>query len=113
MKMGVGPVQPPKRSRKAVLQMLIFVLMNTTHKLAGANRDVIQTMDFLIALFSGWKKMNMYCAKTIMFGKLLMVNCPKHSLEHCLMGVFGWTNQVLLFFSGVANNFLFVKPGVH
>ena len=34
--------------------------------------------------------------RAIVFGRLLRVDCPKHLLEHCLMGLFGWENQVLL-----------------
>ena len=51
----------------------------------------------------------MYCANTIVleFGRLLRMDHPKHSLEHCLMGLFGWTNPVLtVTVSGVAKCFL-------
>ena len=27
-----------------------------------------------------------------------MMDCPKHSLEHCLIGLFGWINPALLQF---------------
>ena len=73
-----------------------FTRTNSTQSLAGANRDVGQAMDFLIALFFGRKKIPMYCAQTIVFGVLLMMDCPKHSLEYYLTGLFGWTNPVLL-----------------
>ena len=38
-----------------------FTRTNDTQSLAGANRAVMQTMDFLIVL---------YCAKAIVFGRL-------------------------------------------
>ena len=35
-------------------------------------------------------------ATAIVFRRLLMMDCPNHSLEHCLMGLSGWTNLVFL-----------------
>ena len=29
------------------------------------------------------------CAKTIVFGRLLMIDCSKCALMHCLLGLFG------------------------
>ena len=60
----------------------------------GANLDEMQTVDFLTALLFGWKS-HIYCVTTV-FGRFLMMDCPKHSLEHCLIGLFGWMNPVLL-----------------
>ena len=67
---------------------------NNTHSLAGVNLDQMQTVDFLTALLFGWKS-HIYCATTL-FGRFLMMDCPKHSLEHCLIGLSGWMNPVLL-----------------
>ena len=29
------------------------------------------------------------------FGRLLMIDCQKHSMEHCLIGLLGWMYPVL------------------
>ena len=71
-----------------------FTKTNNTQLLAGANLDEMQTVDFLTALLFGWKS-HIYCAITV-FGRFLMIDCPKHSLEHCLTGLFGWMNPALL-----------------
>ena len=58
--------------------------------LAGTNRDVIQTMDFLIALILDGKKSHELCKKQSVWKLLLMMECPRHSLKHrtwdCLGG---------------------------
>ena len=94
VKIGLEP------STKTVLESIAsnanFTRTNNMYSLTGANRDVMQTVDFLVALCFGWEKSPMYCAKTIVFRRLLMMDCPKHLLEQCLMGLFGWTNPVLL-----------------
>ena len=73
-----------------------FTKTNNTQSLAGANLDEMQTVDFLTALLLDGKS-HIYCATTV-FGRLLMIDCPKHSLEHCLIGLFGWMNPALLKF---------------
>ena len=36
----------------------------------------------------------MYCAKQqSVFGRLFKMDCQKHALEHCVIGLFGWMNQ--------------------
>ena len=67
---------------------------NNIQSLAGANLDEMQTLDFLTALLFGWKS-HIYSATTV-FGRFLMMDCPKHSLEHSLFRLFGWMNPVLL-----------------
>ena len=56
----------------------------------------MQAMDFLVALFFGWEKVICIRQKKKLVERLLMVDYPKHALEHCLMGLSGWTNPVLL-----------------
>ena len=68
---------------------------NNTQSLAGANRDVIQIMGFTICIVFWLGRSHMYCPETIVFGRLLMMDCPKHSLDHCLMGLSVWTNPDL------------------
>ena len=38
-----------------------FTRTNSAQSLAGANRDVMQAMDFLIASFFGWEKSHLLC----------------------------------------------------
>ena len=38
----------------------------------------------------------MYCAKAVVCRRLLTMDCPKHLLGHCRMGLFMRTNPVLL-----------------
>ena len=40
-----------------------FTRTNKTQSLAGAIRDVMQIINFLIALFSGWEKVTFILAK--------------------------------------------------
>ena len=47
----------------------------------------------------------MYGAKTIVNRRVLLIVCPKRSLQHCLMGQFELINPVLFVVSGVANWF--------
>ena len=36
----------------------------------------------------------MYCAKQqSVFGRLFTMDCQKHALEHCVIGLFGWMNR--------------------
>ena len=48
-------------------------------------------------------KSHMCCAKTVVLGRLLMMDCPKHSLEYFVTGCFGRMNPVLSVVSGMAN----------
>ena len=35
----------------------------------------------------------MYCVKQqSVFGRLFKIDCQKHTLEHCVIGLFGWMN---------------------
>ena len=65
-----------------------FTKTNNTQSLASANLDEMQTVDFLTTLLFGWKS-HIYCATSV-FGRFLIMDCPKHLLEHCLIGLFGW-----------------------
>ena len=47
----------------------------------------------------------MYGAKTVVNRRVLLIVCPKRSLQHCLMGQFELINPVLFVVSGVANWF--------
>ena len=51
--------------------------------LVGTNCDVIPRMDFLYCTVS-WMRYKATCTaqKTIAIGRLLMMDCPKHSLKH-------------------------------
>ena len=50
-----------------------FTRVNNTQSLAGANLIEMETVDFLTALLFGWKS-HMYCAKTTVFERLLMID---------------------------------------
>ena len=54
-----------------------FTRTNSTQSLAGANRAVMLTTSSVFWM----EKNHTYCAKTIVFGRLLMMDCPKHSFE--------------------------------
>ena len=69
--------------------------MSNTQSLAGTNHDFADN-GFPSCVVFWMEKSHIYCANTIVFGRLLKMDCPKHSLKHCLMGLFGWMNPALL-----------------
>ena len=71
-----------------------FTRVNNTQLFSGGcNLVATETADFVTAvLFYG--KSHMYCAKEqSLFGRLLTMDCQKHALEYCVIGLFGWMNQ--------------------
>ena len=68
--------------------------------MAGANRDMKQTVDFVISIVLGMGKATL--CKNIVFGRLLMSDSPKHSLEHCVLRgwVGGQTQNYCSFWNG-------------
>ena len=74
-----------------------FTRANDTQLLSsGCNLVATETTAFLTAVLFVWEKSltDMYCAKEqSVFGRLLTMDCQKHALEHCVIGLFGWMNQ--------------------
>ena len=72
----------PNGPRNQLTTNVQFTTTNDTQSLEGANLDVMQTMDFLIALILDGKKSRvLFKNNAVVFGRLFkMMDCPKHSL---------------------------------
>ena len=79
----------PKCSQKAMLQMLILQERPIHSRVIsgckpGCDGD------------SGFPNCSVIWIKQqLLFAGLLMMDCQKHSLEHCFMGLFGWMSPTL------------------
>ena len=71
-----------------MLQFVQIVVLQEQYTVIRANGDMMQIMDFLDCIVIWMGKSHIYCAKAIVFGRLLMMDCPKISLRHCLLGPF-------------------------
>ena len=66
---------------------------NTQLFSSGCNLVAMETADFLTAVLL-YEKSHMYCTKQqSVFGRLFTMDCQKHALEHCVIGLFGCMNQ--------------------
>ena len=66
---------------------------NTQLFSSGCNLVATETADFLTAVLFVWEKSHLLCKEQSVFGRLLTMDCQKHALEHCVIGLFGWMNQ--------------------
>ena len=61
MKIGLEPVHPNGPRKQMNATNASFTRTNNIQLLAGANRDVMQAMGFLIAVFFGWETSHIFC----------------------------------------------------
>ena len=70
---------------------------NTQLFSSGCNLVVMETADFQLPCYL-YEKSHMYCAKQqSVFGRFFKMDCQKHAMEHCVIGLFGWMNQSFRF----------------